>query len=62
MKRALVEGSHQPEAIVTDVETPPASDTQAIVTEAEDEEEPTSSPPLLAGVSQSGGLRAALCP
>jgi hypothetical protein len=33
VKRALVEGGHQPEAIVTDVETPPVSDT-------EDEEEP----------------------
>jgi hypothetical protein len=33
VKRALVEGGHQPEAIVTDAETPPVSDT-------EDEEEP----------------------
>jgi len=33
VKRALVEGGHQPEAVVPDVETPPVSDT-------EDEEEP----------------------
>jgi hypothetical protein len=40
VKRALVEGGHQPEAVVTDVDMPPVSDAEATVTEAEDEEEP----------------------